>query len=110
MPTYEYECASCGHRFEVFQRFSDEPTTLCQKCGHDEVRRVFYPVGIIFKGSGWYCTDNRKSGLTTTSTPAASTAPTNGDGKQEKKESVVKSDAGKTGEVDKVSSDAVRAS
>ena len=61
MPTYEYECVDCGVRFERRQRITDEPITTCPECGGG-TRRVFYPVGIIFKGSGFYCTDNRRNG------------------------------------------------
>lgn len=60
MPTYEYECRECSVRFERMQRFSDEPVKTCPECG-GPVRRVFHPVGIVFKGSGWYITDSRKS-------------------------------------------------
>jgi putative FmdB family regulatory protein len=60
MPTYEYECRECSVRFERMQRFSDEPIKTCPECG-GPVRRVFHPVGIVFKGSGWYITDSRKS-------------------------------------------------
>jgi putative FmdB family regulatory protein len=59
MPTYEYACTNCGHRFDVRQSFSDDPITDCPKCGAN-VRRVLYPAGVIFKGSGWYATDSRK--------------------------------------------------
>lgn len=61
MPTYVYACDACGKQFEQFQSFKDEPlrTCLCGQEGH--VRRVFQPVGIVFKGSGWYITDSRKS-------------------------------------------------
>jgi putative FmdB family regulatory protein len=60
MPLYDYACDQCGHRFEVRQRFADDPVTVCPECtGH--VRRVIHPSGIIFKGSGWYVTDSRKS-------------------------------------------------
>ena len=58
MPTYEYQCKTCGHHFEQFQRFSDDPLKECPKCGK-EIRRVIYPTGVIFKGSGWYITDSR---------------------------------------------------
>jgi putative FmdB family regulatory protein len=61
MPTYDYECNSCGHRFEVRQSFTDAPVTTCPVC-QGEVRRVFHPVGIVFKGTGWYITDSRKGG------------------------------------------------
>jgi len=60
VPIYEYECDSCHLRFEVKQGFNDKPVTTCPKCqGH--VRRVFHPAPIIFKGSGFYVTDNRKA-------------------------------------------------
>jgi putative FmdB family regulatory protein len=60
MPIYEYECTNCGHRFERHQRVSDDPVTICPECtGY--VRRVFHAVGVIFKGSGFYVTDNRRS-------------------------------------------------
>ncbi len=78
MPTYVYACAECGAQFEQFQRFSDEPLTTCPRC-QGSVRRVFQPVGIVFKGSGWYITDSRKSSSASTSPsepakPAASAA------------------------------------
>jgi putative FmdB family regulatory protein len=59
MPIYEYECQSCGRRFEVFQHFSDDPVETCPEC-EGPVRRLIQPVGIIFKGSGFYVTDNRQ--------------------------------------------------
>lgn len=59
MPTYEYACTNCGHRFDVRQSFSDDPIRDCPECGAN-VRRVLYPAGVIFKGSGWYATDSRK--------------------------------------------------
>jgi putative FmdB family regulatory protein len=58
MPTYEYACRACGHHFEARQSFSEAPLTTCPVC-QGEVRRVFHPVGIVFKGSGWYITDSR---------------------------------------------------
>lgn len=58
MPVYQYSCVSCEATLEVRQRFNDEPLTECPSCG-GRMRRLFQPVGIIFKGSGWYCTDNR---------------------------------------------------
>lgn len=59
MPIYEYECRNCGQRFERLQSFSDAPVRVCPHCG-GETRRVLHPVGVIFKGSGWYVTDSRK--------------------------------------------------
>jgi putative FmdB family regulatory protein len=60
MPTYVYACDSCGAQFEQFQSFKDEPLRTCPSCA-GAVRRVFQPVGIVFKGSGWYITDSRKT-------------------------------------------------
>ncbi len=61
MPTYEYRCISCGQHIEAVQSFTDEPLTECGVCG-GELRKVFAPVGIVFKGSGFYKTDSRGSG------------------------------------------------
>lgn len=61
MPIYEYECTQCHTRFELKQAWSDEPIQTCPDCA-GTVRRVYYPVGIVFKGSGFYITDNRKNG------------------------------------------------
>jgi putative FmdB family regulatory protein len=61
MPTYEYACQSCGRHVEVFQKFSEDPLTTCEACG-GPLRKVFHPAGILFKGSGFYATDSRRSG------------------------------------------------
>ena len=58
MPTYEYECENCGVRFERLQRMSDAALTVCPECG-GHVHRVMQPVGVIFKGSGFYVTDSK---------------------------------------------------
>ncbi len=58
MPTYQYACTDCGDRSEVVQRFTDDPLTVCSACG-GKLRKVFSPVGIVFKGSGFYRTDSR---------------------------------------------------
>ena len=58
MPTYEYVCQSCGTHVEVFQRFSEAALTTCGVCG-GELRKVFHPAGILFKGSGFYVNDSR---------------------------------------------------
>jgi putative FmdB family regulatory protein len=60
MPIYEYVCDSCHHGFERLQSFSDGPVTACPDCGQATVRRVISPVGVIFKGSGWYVTDSKR--------------------------------------------------
>ncbi len=58
MPTYQYACTDCGDKSEVVQRFSDDPLTVCTGCG-GKLRKVFSPVGIVFKGSGFYRNDSR---------------------------------------------------
>jgi len=63
MPTYEYECKKCNHRFEVFQSMSDEPIKKCPECGKQVRRLVSGGVGVIFKGSGFYVTDKDKSAV-----------------------------------------------
>jgi putative FmdB family regulatory protein len=60
MPTYVYGCDACGHQFEQFQKFSDEPIRTCPQCSKN-VRRIFQPAGIVFKGSGWHITDYKRS-------------------------------------------------
>jgi len=64
MPRYEYQCVICGVRFERQQSIADDALETCPECG-GEVRRVIYPVGIIFKGRGFYTTDHRKTGPST---------------------------------------------
>lgn len=56
MPLYEYECEQCGHRFEVIQKFSDAPVSVCPKCG-GPVQKLLSSPAIQFKGSGFYLTD-----------------------------------------------------
>ena len=60
MPTYEYVCRDCSHRFETWQKMTDEPLTICPECG-GHIRRVLFPAGIVFKGSGFYKTDHASS-------------------------------------------------
>jgi putative FmdB family regulatory protein len=59
VPTYQYTCTECGDPVEAVQKFTDEPLTVCSACG-GRLRKVFSPVGIVFKGSGFYRTDSRK--------------------------------------------------
>ena len=61
MPTYQYQCKSCGGDLEVVQKFSDASLTVCPECS-GELRKVFAPVGVVFKGSGFYRTDSREAG------------------------------------------------
>jgi len=61
VPTYEYECSLCHYHFERKQRFDEEPVAICPKC-QGKARRVLHSIPVIFKGSGFYVTDNRKGG------------------------------------------------
>lgn len=58
MPLYQYRCRTCGHDFDIQQSFDDDPLSVCPEC-QGELRKVFAPVGIAFKGSGFYKTDSR---------------------------------------------------
>jgi putative FmdB family regulatory protein len=58
VPTYQYACTACDERLETVQRFTDDPLTECPRCG-GQLRKVFSPVGVVFKGSGFYRTDSR---------------------------------------------------
>ncbi len=73
MPTYQYTCTDCGEPVEALQKFTDEPLTVCAACG-GRLRKVFSPVGIVFKGSGFYRTDSRKSATSDASASSASTS------------------------------------
>ncbi|WP_248966201.1 FmdB family zinc ribbon protein [Sphaerisporangium perillae] len=92
MPTYQYACTACGEGLEVVQRFTDDPLTACPSC-EGQLRKVFSPVGIVFKGSGFYRTDNRSSGASTSTSTAASTSSSDSSGAT----SSSGSDSGSTG-------------
>lgn len=62
MPIYGYRCKTCNHTFEVIQSVNDEPVKNCPKC-ENPVSKVFFPVGITFKGSGFYSTDYKPSSV-----------------------------------------------
>ena len=62
VPTYQYTCTDCGEPVEAVQKFTDEPLTVCAACG-GRLRKVFSPVGIVFKGSGFYRTDSRNGSV-----------------------------------------------
>lgn len=59
MPIYTYRCENCGVQFDRKQKFTDDPLTICPECQTETLRKVYLPVGIVFKGSGFYATDNR---------------------------------------------------
>ncbi len=66
MPTYSYQCTECGNRFDIVQAFTDDALTACERCS-GRLRKRFNSVGVVFKGSGFYRTDSRESGKTSTS-------------------------------------------
>jgi putative FmdB family regulatory protein len=67
MPIYTYRCESCGVQFERQQSFTDQPLNRCPECNKKTLRKVYLPVGIVFKGSGFYATDHKSpSGARTT--------------------------------------------
>jgi putative FmdB family regulatory protein len=78
MPTYEYECTKCGHTFEAFQSIKDDPLSKCPKCKGALRRIINGGMGVIFKGSGFYTTDYKKS--------SALTGGGNGHSKEKEKE------------------------
>ncbi|MCL5268720.1 MAG: zinc ribbon domain-containing protein [Bacteroidetes bacterium] len=78
MPTYEYKCDKCGYVFEEFQSMNEKPLSVCPKCNGKVHRLIGAGAGLIFKGSGFYLTDYKKSNT--------SPATSNGDSKQDKSE------------------------
>ncbi len=74
MPSYDYLCRNCGHRFEAFQKISDKPLTKCPKCSAHVERLITGGSGFIFKGSGFYITDYKRS-HTSASKPEAHSSP-----------------------------------
>jgi putative FmdB family regulatory protein len=72
VPTYQYACTECGHQFETVQSFSEDALTDCPQCS-GRLRKVFNAVGIVFKGSGFYRTDSRKSASNGSSSSSSET-------------------------------------
>ncbi|GAA4419460.1 FmdB family zinc ribbon protein [Actinokineospora soli] len=72
MPTYQYACTACDHRFEAVQKFTDASLTECPECT-GKLRKLYGSVGVVFKGSGFYRTDNRSKSSTTASSDTKST-------------------------------------
>jgi putative FmdB family regulatory protein len=82
VPTYQYVCTECGGEIEAVQKFTDDPLTVHDACG-GRLRKVFSPVGIVFKGSGFYRTDSRKG--SSASTPASSSSSSDSSSSGDKK-------------------------
>jgi len=87
VPTYQYACTACDEQLEVVQKFTDDSLTVCDACG-GRLRKVYSPVGIVFKGSGFYRTDSRNGSKAKDKQPAGS-----GDSSSGKGDSSGKSDA-----------------
>ena len=68
MPTYQYRCLDCSNDLEVVQKFTDDALTVCPTC-EGTLRKVFSPVGVVFKGSGFYATDSRSKGKSNAAKP-----------------------------------------
>ena len=97
MPTYEYECRSCGHEFEIFQSMSDDALTDCPECRRSDLRRLIGGgAGIIFKGSGFYVNDSRSSKSSKASEGKSSSGAEGGGGAKSSDSSAAKS-AGASG-------------
>ncbi|MCW4352066.1 FmdB family transcriptional regulator [Hoyosella sp. YIM 151337] len=73
MPTYSYACTDCGDKFDIVQSFTDDALTVCGKCD-GKLRKLFNTVGIVFKGSGFYRTDNRASSSSSTAASSDSSS------------------------------------
>src|SRR6202171_6606810 len=73
VPTYTYTCTSCNDVVEKRQSFPDPPLTTCEQCG-GTLRKIIHPVGIVFKGSGWYVNDSRSSSSTRSGTSSSTDA------------------------------------
>jgi putative FmdB family regulatory protein len=89
MPIYEYACTSCGERTEAKQSFDDPPLETCPKCS-GKLRKLYSPVGIVFKGSGFYATDSKKSSKSQSSSSSgssSSSAPSSSDSSSSSKSS-----------------------
>ncbi|MBE8521555.1 FmdB family transcriptional regulator [Amycolatopsis sp. H6(2020)] len=82
MPTYQYACKECDHRFEAVQSFSDPSLTDCPQCS-GALRKVFSSVGVVFKGSGFYRTDSRDSSKSSTAAAAPAKTETKTESKSD---------------------------
>jgi len=99
MPTYEYECKSCSHTFEVFQSMSDPPLKDCPECGSEVRRLIFGGSGVIFKGSGFYVTDKGKGGKAAVPKKTEETSANSGSKTESTGSEVPKGDSAKSDHV-----------
>jgi len=94
MPLYEYQCDSCGHRFELIRKFSDAPVEKCPKCG-GAVRKLVSSPAFQFKGSGWYVTDYARKPESPANAKPAGSADSAKDGKAAESKDTATTDAAK---------------
>ncbi len=115
MPTYDYECTKCGHTFEAIQSMSDDALAKCPSCGKNGLRRLIGGgLGVIFKGSGFYVTDNRNGGNgrgsgskgggeSTTSTPSSDDSSSTNSSSESSKSAATSSGSSSDSKTSKVS-------
>lgn len=103
MPTYQYACTACDHRFDAVQSFSDASLTECPECG-GKLRKLYGSVGVVFKGSGFYRTDSRSEGKSSTTAAASSSEKSSSDKSSSEKSSSTASSSSSTSSSDKASS------
>jgi putative FmdB family regulatory protein len=97
MPLYEYQCGSCGHRFERIQKFSDAALTDCPQCG-GRLEKLISSPAIQFKGSGWYINDYAKAGQSDGKSTSSKSEGSSADGKADKPAADAKADKPSTSE------------
>ncbi|NQS92258.1 MAG: zinc ribbon domain-containing protein [Chloroflexi bacterium] len=85
MPIYTYRCENCGVQFDRTQHFTDEPLKVCPECNTETLRKVYLPVGIVFKGSGFYATDNRSPSGRDSRQPEDNSADSSSESKEKSK-------------------------
>jgi putative FmdB family regulatory protein len=100
MPTYGYRCGQCGHEFEIWQRMSDDPLLECPKCG-GRLSKMLYPVGVQFKGSGFYTTDYKNGNSGAPKPSSTSEGSTSGEGKSDSKKTATEAKSASPATADK---------
>ena len=103
MPTYQYACTACDHRFDAVQSFSDASLTECPECG-GKLRKLYGSVGVVFKGSGFYRTDSRSESKSATTTAASSTDKSTSTSTDKKSTTTTTTSSSTSSSTDKVAS------
>lgn len=100
MPIYAYRCDHCGVQFERRQSFSDDPLTVCPECDEPALRKLIQPVGVVFKGSGFYVTDSRGVNGQRSSSTSSSSGKDTGEAKSTSEDSKASSSESKSNKDD----------